>query len=73
MLELLEPGVAIVANRLGDILAHTSGYRAVTGGTGLPDADRPNLNHYLSGTPRLSQNPALDLWHAFRMREGQSR
>ncbi|MEW2486119.1 helix-turn-helix transcriptional regulator [Streptomyces sp. NPDC048411] len=73
-LELLEPGVAIVTNRLGDVLAHTSGYRAVTGGTGLLDADRPNLNHYLFTDPRartffadwddIADEQTFDLWQA---------
>ncbi|MEU9321805.1 helix-turn-helix transcriptional regulator [Streptomyces sp. NPDC048295] len=73
-LELLEPGVAIVSNRLGDVLAHTSGYQAVTGGTGLLDADRPNLNHYLFTDPRartffadwddVADEQTFDLWQA---------
>ncbi|MFE4336370.1 helix-turn-helix domain-containing protein [Streptomyces sp. NPDC056831] len=73
-LELLEPGVAIVSNRLGDVLAHTSGYQAVTGGTGLLDADRPNLNHYLFTDPRartffadwddIADEQTFDLWQA---------
>jgi transcriptional regulator with XRE-family HTH domain len=60
MLRLLEPGIAVVTNRLGDILARTSGYEAVMGGTGLletgadadPDADVPNLTRYLFTDPR---------------------
>ncbi|WP_380281617.1 helix-turn-helix domain-containing protein [Kitasatospora purpeofusca] len=73
-LELLEPGVAIVTNRLGDVLAHTSGYRAVTGGAGLFDAERPNLNHYLFTDPRartffadwddVADEQTFDLWQA---------
>ncbi|MBL1086394.1 helix-turn-helix domain-containing protein [Streptomyces actinomycinicus] len=38
-LELLEPGIAVVTNRLGDILAHTSGFATLTSGTGLLDTD----------------------------------
>jgi transcriptional regulator with XRE-family HTH domain len=47
-LRLLEPGIAIVTNRLGDVLAHTSGYESVASGTGLLDADPPNLTRLLS-------------------------
>lgn len=46
-LRLLEPGVALVTNRLGDILAHTSGYEAVMRATGLLDAEDPNLTRFL--------------------------
>jgi hypothetical protein len=66
MLQLLEPGIAVVTNRLGDILARTSGYEAVMAGTGLldshadPHADAdpdaasnvPNLTRYLFTDPR---------------------
>jgi transcriptional regulator with XRE-family HTH domain len=60
MLQLLEPGIAVVTNRLGDILARTSGYEAVMAGTGLldtdlgadPDAAVPNLTRYLFTDPR---------------------
>ncbi|MEN3540320.1 helix-turn-helix transcriptional regulator [Microbispora sp. ZYX-F-249] len=73
-LGLLEPGVAIVTNRLGDVLAHTSGYRLVTSGTGLLDSARPNLNRYLFTDPRartffvdwdeVADEQAFDLWQA---------
>jgi transcriptional regulator with XRE-family HTH domain len=59
-LSLLEPGIAVLTNRLGDILARTSGYEAVMGETGLLDtdidagtgADLPNLTRYLFTDPR---------------------
>ncbi|MFI0809635.1 helix-turn-helix domain-containing protein [Streptomyces echinatus] len=59
-LHLLEPGIAVVTNRLGDILAHTTGYATLTGGTGLLDADAdadagagvPNLTRYVFTDPR---------------------
>jgi transcriptional regulator with XRE-family HTH domain len=60
-LRLLEPGIAVVTNRLGDILARTSGYEAVMGETGLldtglldvdADADLPNITRYLFTDPR---------------------
>ncbi|MEV4364058.1 helix-turn-helix transcriptional regulator [Nonomuraea sp. NPDC004186] len=73
-LRLLEPGVAIVTNRLGDVLAHTGGYELVTSGTGLLDAAHPNLNRYLFTDPRartffadwddIADEQAFDLWQA---------
>lgn len=63
-LRLLEPGIAVLTNRLGDILARTSGYEAVMDGTGLldPQTDSdsdsdsdpgvPNLTRYLFTDPR---------------------
>ncbi|WP_336924251.1 helix-turn-helix transcriptional regulator [Streptomyces sp. JWR5-1] len=73
-LRLLEPGVAIVTNRLGDILAFTSGYQSVTSGTGLLDAALPNLNRYLFTDLRartffvdwedVADEQTFDLWQA---------
>ncbi|MFE0154488.1 helix-turn-helix transcriptional regulator [Nonomuraea sp. NPDC059007] len=73
-LRLLESGVAIVTNRLGDILAHTSSFQLVTSGTGLLDAAPPNLNRYLFTDPRartffvdwddVADEQAFDLWQA---------
>jgi DNA-binding XRE family transcriptional regulator len=73
-LSLLEPGIAIVTNRLGDILARTSGYESVAGGTGLLDADPPNLTRYVFGDPRartfftdwddIADEQVFDLWLA---------
>ncbi|MGY0503544.1 helix-turn-helix transcriptional regulator [Nocardia sp. FBN12] len=73
-LRLLEPGVAIVTNRLGDILARTSGFQSVTRGTGLLDVAQPNLNRYLFTDPRarsffvdwddVADEQAFDLWQA---------
>ncbi|MEY9839779.1 helix-turn-helix domain-containing protein [Streptacidiphilus sp. EB103A] len=73
-LRLLEPGIAVVTNRLGDILARTSGFESVTGGTGLLDAetDFPNLTRYVFTDPRareffadwddIADQQAFDLW-----------
>ncbi|MFD5752567.1 helix-turn-helix domain-containing protein [Streptomyces sp. NPDC127033] len=71
-LRLLEPGIAMVTNRLGDVLAHTSGYASVTSGTGLLDADTPNLTRYVFTDPRartffadwddIADEQAFDLW-----------
>ena len=73
-LRLLEPGIAIVTNRLGDVLARTSGYEAVTRGTGLLDADPPNLTRYVFTDPRarmffadwddVADEHVFDLWLA---------
>ncbi|MGW0086162.1 MmyB family transcriptional regulator [Streptomyces sp. NPDC003393] len=51
-LRLLEPGLAVVADRLGDLLAWTSAYEAVVTGTGLLDGDEPNLTRYVFTDPR---------------------
>ncbi|MFJ9379619.1 helix-turn-helix domain-containing protein [Streptomyces sp. NPDC101455] len=71
-LRLLEPGIALVTNRLGDVLAHTSGYEAVTRGTGLLDVDAPSLTRYVFTDPRartfftdwddIADEQAFDLW-----------
>ncbi|MGW1373008.1 helix-turn-helix domain-containing protein [Streptomyces sp. NPDC002446] len=71
-LRLLEPGIAVVTNRLGDILARTSGYESVTSGTGLLDTDAPNLTRYVFTDPRartffadwddVADEQAFDLW-----------
>ncbi|OIJ64248.1 helix-turn-helix domain-containing protein [Streptomyces mangrovisoli] len=71
-LRLLEPGLAVVTNRLGDLLARTSGYDAVLGGTGLLDGDAPNLTRYVFTDPRarsllpdweaVADELAFDLW-----------
>ncbi|CAM5472259.1 helix-turn-helix domain-containing protein [Streptomyces aurantiogriseus] len=73
-LRLLEPGIAMVTNRLGDILARTSGYESVTSGTGLLDTDAPNLTRYLFTDPRartffadwddVADEQVFDLWLA---------
>ncbi|MFI9383098.1 helix-turn-helix domain-containing protein [Kutzneria sp. NPDC052558] len=73
-LRLLEPGIAVVTNRLGDILAHTSGFAAVTSGTGLLDAEVPNLTRYVFTDLRartffadwadIADEQAFDLWLA---------
>ncbi|MDX2540338.1 helix-turn-helix domain-containing protein [Streptomyces sp. WI04-05B] len=74
-LRLLEPGgIALVANRLGDILAHTSAYAAVVNGSGLLDAEAPNLTRYVFTDPRartffadwddIADEQAFDLWLA---------
>lgn len=71
-LRLLEPGVAVVTNRLGDLLAWTTAYEAVTAGTGLLDEDEPNLTRYVFTDPRarslfadwddVADEQVFDLW-----------
>ncbi|GAA3483105.1 helix-turn-helix transcriptional regulator [Streptomyces yanii] len=73
-LRVLEPGIAMVTNRLGDVLAHTSAFEAVTSGTGLLDADTPNLTRYVFTDARartfftdwddVADEQAFDLWLA---------
>jgi transcriptional regulator with XRE-family HTH domain len=52
LLDRLEPAPAYVANRLGDVLAYTTGYEQLAAPLGLLDGDRPNLVRYLFTDPR---------------------
>jgi transcriptional regulator with XRE-family HTH domain len=52
LLDRLEPTPAYVANRLGDVLAFTTGYERLAGPVGLLDADPPNLARFLFTDPR---------------------
>ncbi|MER6284880.1 helix-turn-helix domain-containing protein [Streptomyces sviceus] len=71
-LRLLEPGIALVTNRMGDVLARTGAFDAVTSGTGLLDSDSPNLTRYVFTDPRarsffadwddVADERAFDLW-----------
>lgn len=71
-LRLLEPGVALVTNRLGDILAYTSGFELVMSGVGLLEAEEANLTRYVFTDPRapeffadwnqVADEQAFDLW-----------
>jgi transcriptional regulator with XRE-family HTH domain len=73
-LRLLDPGIAVVMNRLGDVLAYTSGYALVMDGIGLLDADKPNLTRYVFINPGartffadwddVADEQAFDLWLA---------
>jgi transcriptional regulator with XRE-family HTH domain len=72
MVEMLEPGVALVRNRLGDVLAHTSGFELVARPSGLLDGRHPNLTRFVFGDPRarevfpdwdaVADRCAFDLW-----------
>ncbi|GAC70247.1 helix-turn-helix domain-containing protein [Gordonia soli] len=46
-LNLLEPGVAMVTNRLGDVLAHTDAFARVMRPSGLLDEQEPNMTRHL--------------------------
>lgn len=71
-LRLLEPAAAFVTNRLGDVLAHTSGFELVMGGSGLLDTPAPNLTRYVFTDPRartffadwdqVADEQVFDLW-----------
>lgn len=73
-LELLEPGVAMITNRLGDILDHTSGFAAVMDRSGLLDSPSANLTRYVFTDARarttfvdwehVADEQAFNLWLA---------
>jgi hypothetical protein len=52
LLDGFEPGIALISNRLGDLLAYTSGFDAIARLTGLLDGDRPNLTRFVFTDPR---------------------
>ncbi|CAJ60099.1 conserved hypothetical protein; putative DNA-binding domain [Frankia alni ACN14a] len=47
LLDGLEPGPAVLLNRLTDILAHTEGYARIAGPIGLLDDQLPNLARFV--------------------------
>ncbi|MFC3503125.1 helix-turn-helix domain-containing protein [Micromonospora krabiensis] len=71
-LRLLEPGVAFVTNRLGDVLAHTSGFELLMRDTGLMEGHPPNLTRFVFTDPRartifpdwdqVADERAFELW-----------
>jgi len=73
-LSLLEPGVAMVTNRLGDVLGYTSGFAAVMGASGLLETAEPNLTRFVFVDPRagstfvdwdhVADEQAFNLWLA---------
>ena len=52
LLDRLGPGPAVVLNRLGDVLAPTTGYERLAGPVGLLDGHRPNVVRYVLVDPR---------------------
>ncbi len=71
-LRLLEPGIALITNRLGDVLAYTSGFEAIMRPTGILDENEPNLTKYVFTDPRakdtfpdwdqLADEQVFNLW-----------
>lgn len=55
VVEQFEPGLAILTNRLGDVLAHTSGFEALARPLGLLDEAEPNLTSYVFLDPRARE------------------
>ena len=55
VLDRLEPAPAVVLNRLGDLLAYTSGFQRLVGPVGLLDGDRPNLLRYVFTDPHARE------------------
>lgn len=47
VLDRLDPTPAVLLNRLGDVLAHTSGYERLMGPVGLLEAAWPNLPRFI--------------------------
>ncbi len=72
LLAQFEPGIALVTNRLGDILAYTSGFDLLARPTGLLDAEPPNLTRFVftderarevfPDWDRVADERAFDLW-----------
>lgn len=72
LLDQFEPGVALITNRLGDLLAYTTAFEHLARTTGLLDGDRPNLTWFIFADPRarevfpdwadLADAQAFDLW-----------
>ncbi|HVT70809.1 MAG TPA: helix-turn-helix transcriptional regulator [Trebonia sp.] len=52
LLGQLEPGLALATNRLGDVLACTSGFELLAGPLGLLDDLEPNLTRFVFTDPR---------------------
>ena len=47
LLDRLEPTPAVLINWIGDILAHTAGYRRLAGPLGVLDGQQPNILRYV--------------------------
>src|SRR5450755_3825912 len=55
LLDGFEPGLAVITNRLGDLLAYTSGFEVLAGLAGLLDGERPNLTRFVFTDPRARE------------------
>ncbi len=79
VLNQLEPGIAVVANRLGDLLAYTSGFERLARPLGLLDTAAPNLTRFVftddrardafPDWDRIASERALEVWRAPRTDE----
>lgn len=54
LLDSIEPGIAVISNRLGDLLAYTRGFQAIAHLAGLLDGERPNLTRFVFTDPRAA-------------------
>jgi len=54
LLDGFEPGIAVITNRLGDLLAYTRGFQAIAHLAGLLDAERPNVTRFVFTDPRAA-------------------
>lgn len=71
-LDLLEPGIAFLTNRIGDILAYTTGFEFVMQPAGLLADDYPNPTRFVFTDPNaravfpdwahVADEQAFDLW-----------
>jgi transcriptional regulator with XRE-family HTH domain len=71
-LRQLEPGIALVTNRMGDVLAHTEGFALLMRASGLLSGPDPNLTRYVFTDPqartffadwdRVADEQVFDLW-----------
>jgi transcriptional regulator with XRE-family HTH domain len=52
LLEGFEPGIAVITNRLGDLLTYTRGFEAIARLAGLLDGEQPSLTRFVFTDPR---------------------
>jgi transcriptional regulator with XRE-family HTH domain len=55
LLDGFEPGIAVVSNRLGDLLAYTRAFEAIARLAGLLNTNRPNLTRFVFTDPRARE------------------
>ncbi len=72
LLDQLEPAIALVTNRLGGVLAYTTGFDLIARPTGLLDNENPNRTRFVftdgrsrevfPDWDRVADEQAFDLW-----------
>ena len=72
ILDQLEPGIALITNRLGNILAYTSGFELLARPTGLLDEPGPNITRFVftddrarelfPDWERIADEQSFELW-----------